>query len=163
MHNHTWELVSPNHPIKVIGSKWVFKIKYNPDGSVNIYKARLVAKGYHHTFSVDYTKTFSLVVKSSTIIVTLSLAVINEWFLKQIDINNAFFNSHLIEVVYMQQPYGFVHPNKPNHVCRLYKALYGLKQTPSTWFDKLKMVLTQQWRFSNSKSDISLFFRRVDN
>lgn len=86
-------------------------------------------------------------VKSSTIIVILSLAVINEWFLKQIDINNAFFNSHLREAVYMQQAYGFVHPNKPNHVCRLHKALYGLKQTPRTWFDKLKMVLTQQWGF----------------
>ena len=31
---------------KTIGVKWVFKIKYNVDGSVNRYKAQLVVKGY---------------------------------------------------------------------------------------------------------------------
>jgi hypothetical protein len=29
-----------------IGSKWLFKYKFNVDGSIDKYKARLVAKGY---------------------------------------------------------------------------------------------------------------------
>lgn len=62
----------------------------------------------------------------------------------------------------MQQPEGFVDSTKPNHVCKLHKALYGLKQTPRAWFDRLKMALTQQWGFSNSRLDTSLFFKMVD-
>ena len=31
---------------KVIGSKWVFKVKRNDDSSVDKYKARLVAQGF---------------------------------------------------------------------------------------------------------------------
>ena len=31
---------------KAIGSRWVYKIKLNVDGSLERYKARLVVKGY---------------------------------------------------------------------------------------------------------------------
>ena len=46
MSNHTWELVDLPHGSKPIGCKWVFKRKYNSDGTLNTYKARLVAKGF---------------------------------------------------------------------------------------------------------------------
>lgn len=44
--NNTWELVLKPSNRKVIGSKWVFKIKYQSDGTIERYKARLLAKGY---------------------------------------------------------------------------------------------------------------------
>ena len=31
---------------KAIGSKWVFRLKKNPDGSIECFKARVIAKGY---------------------------------------------------------------------------------------------------------------------
>src|ERR1700712_3703123 len=45
--NGTWELVPRPTGKKIIGSKWVFKVKRNADGSVECYKGRLVAKGYN--------------------------------------------------------------------------------------------------------------------
>lgn len=60
---------------KIVGNKWAFKVKYNPDGSISKYKVRLVAKGFHQTQGVDFFETFSPVVKPCTIRIFLSLAV----------------------------------------------------------------------------------------
>ena len=142
INNHAWTLVKPIHPIKVIGNKWVFRIEYNSDGSVSRYKARLVAKGFHQIQGLDFHETFSPVIKSSTIRIFLSMAVMYHWVLRQIDINNVFFNGYLTEEVYMQQPEGFVDSSRLDYVCKLHKAFYGLKHAPRAWFDKLKLVLT---------------------
>jgi hypothetical protein len=44
--NKMWHLVPPRAGINVIDSKWAFKLKHKPDGSIDCYKARLVAKGF---------------------------------------------------------------------------------------------------------------------
>lgn len=58
----------------------------------------------------------------------LGLTVINNWKTMEVDINNAFLNSDLVEDVFIKQPQGFINEQKPNHICKLSKALYGLKQ-----------------------------------
>ena len=116
----------------------------------------MVTKGFHQTAGVDYSETYSLVVKSSTVRIILSLAVTQGWNVKQIDVNNTFLNGDLIEDVYMQQPEGF--GSEGGYICKLNKALYGLKPPPRAWYEKLKGCLTD-WNFINSKADTSLFIR----
>jgi len=41
-----WELVCILIDVVVVGCRWVFTLKYQPDGSVDRYKARLIAKSY---------------------------------------------------------------------------------------------------------------------
>ena len=158
--NRTWSLVPRTKNQKIVGNKWVYRIKYNTDGSVAKYKARLVAKGFQQIEGVNYFDTFSLVVKPTTVRVVFSLAVMNQWIIRQVDVNNALLNGELSEEVFMQQLESFVDRSKPNYVCRLHKALYGLKQAPRAWFEKLRGCLLQ-WGFRNSKSDSSLFLRRT--
>ncbi|CAH9123810.1 unnamed protein product [Cuscuta epithymum] len=154
--NGTWTLVSRTGQENIVGCKWVFRTKRLSNGTIDRYKARLVAKGFHQRPGVDYTETFSPVIKPTTIRLVLSLAVSRGWPLRQIDVNNAFLQGHLYDDVYMLQPPGFVDPTKPTHICRLHKVLYGLKQAPRAWYQELKNFLLQLG-FINSKADTSLF------
>lgn len=136
MRNKTWDLVPLPAGKQPIGSKWVFRMKYNADGSLNRHKARLVEKGFHQVPGFDFSETFSPVVKPITIRVVLSHALTCGWPIRQLDINNAFLNGIIHEEVFMQQPEGFQQGGS-HIVCKLNKSLYGLRQAPHAWFDKL--------------------------
>jgi histone deacetylase 1/2 len=41
------------------------------------------------------------------------------------------------EDVYLAQPPGFLHPQYPQHVCKLHKSIYGFRQAPRVWFFRL--------------------------
>lgn len=43
----------------VVGSRWVYKIKYAVDGSVVKCKARFVAKGFSQVEGIDCDETFT--------------------------------------------------------------------------------------------------------
>lgn len=77
MRNDTWDLVPKTHQ-NMVGCRWVFRIKRNPDGTVAKCKARLIAKGYHQHSCLDYKKTFSPISKLTTIRLVLSLALASD-------------------------------------------------------------------------------------
>ena len=56
--NGTWILVDLPENVKPIGNKWVYKVKYRADGSIEIYKAGLVAKGYNQVEGLDFFDSF---------------------------------------------------------------------------------------------------------
>lgn len=119
-------------------------------------------KGFHQQLGLDYTKTFNSVVKPVTICLLLSLIVSCKWHLHQLDVQNAFLHRDLEEVVYIQQPPGFVNLDLPNHVCKLKKSIYGLKQAPKAWFSKLTDRLLSL-SFHGSRSDASLFILQTNS
>jgi histone deacetylase 1/2 len=152
----TWSLVPRPPGINIVGSKWIFKTKHRPDGSVDKHKACLVARCFTQQHGIDYGDTFSPVVKPATVRLVLSLAVSRGWSLRQVDVSNAFLHGFLSEDVYMQQPPGFEDARYPSHVCKLQRSIYGLKQSPRAWYARLSERL-HQLGFVSSKADTSLF------
>nr|GFB65280.1 putative retrotransposon Ty1-copia subclass protein [Tanacetum cinerariifolium] len=126
--NDVWVLVELPPNARTIGSKWLFKKKTDMDGAIYIFKARLVAKGFTQTYGVDYEETFSPVVDIRTIRILIAIVAYYDYEIWQMDVKTAFFNGHLFEEVYMEQPNGFVNQKYPNHVCKLKRSIYGLKQ-----------------------------------
>ena len=116
--NETWELTTLPKGKHLVGSKWIFSIKYNSDGTIERYKARLVARGFTQTYGLDYEETFAPVAKLNTVRVLLSLAVNSDWPLLQFDVKNAFLNGDLEEEVFMEIPLGFDNDSTAGKVCR---------------------------------------------
>ena len=115
--NNTWEVVDPPRHCKPIGCKWVYKVKYNANGSVNRCKARLVAKGYAQTHDIDYDKTFAHVVKMMTVRVVLAVPTARGWRLHQMDVKNMFLQGDLQEQVFVVQPPGSQSELNKSAVC----------------------------------------------
>ncbi|KAL0435109.1 UNVERIFIED_CONTAM: Retrovirus-related Pol polyprotein from transposon RE1 [Sesamum radiatum] len=159
--NEIWELTILPPDKRAISSKWVFKLKMNPDGSVKRYKARLVAKGYNQIEGVDYFDSFSPIAKTVTVRVLLTIAIIKSWSFFQVDVNNTFLHGHLDEDVYMTPPAGYTKA-RSGQVCKLKRSLYGLKQTSRQWNLELTTKLLE-FGFQQSPHGHCLFFKRSDS
>lgn len=120
--NLTWTLVPASSNQHVVDHKWVFKKKLKADGSLLKLKARWVAKGFQQTLGVDFSETFSPVIKATTIRVVPALAISFGWRIHQVDVDNAFLNEDLQEEVFMTQCQGFIDCLHPDFVCKLCMA-----------------------------------------
>jgi hypothetical protein len=157
--NKTWDLIPRPAGTNVVSGKWIFKHKFNADGTLERYKARWVLRGFTQRPGIDFAETFSPVVKPATVRTVLSLALSRQWPVHQLDVKNAFLHVVLSETVYCSQPAGFEDSSRRGLVCRLNKSLYGLKQAPRAWYSRFATFLLQLG-FLESKADTSLFVLR---
>ena len=135
--NNTWELVPPPDGKNVVGSRWVFKVKRDVDGSAQRFKARLVAQGYSQSKGIDYQEVFSPVARYNSIRALFAC----DWDVHQMDVKTAFLQGDLDEEIFMKQPEGYIDEERPNHVCRLNKSIYGLKQAARCWNSSIDTFL----------------------
>ena len=137
--NDVYDVVDLPPGRKVVGSRWVFKVKQNSDGSIERYKARLVAQGFSQQPGVDFDEIFSPVVRYDSLRLLLALSASKGWRPRQLDIKTAFLYGILKEEVYMQLPEGSRIAGK---VAKLNRCIYGLKQSPREWYSRLVTFLT---------------------
>lgn len=72
--NKTWDLLDLPPGKKPIGCKWMYKLKYKADGTLDKYKEQLVAKGFSQREGIDYEETFPPTTKMRTIRLVLAMA-----------------------------------------------------------------------------------------
>ncbi|KAL8149671.1 hypothetical protein AgCh_006619 [Apium graveolens] len=160
--NGTWELVNLPPGCSIIGCKWIFKRKLNPDGSIDKYKARLVAKGFRQREGIDYFDTYSPVARMTTIRLLIVLASVHGLIIHQMDVKTAFLHDDLEEEIYMDQPEGFFASGNERKVCKLVKSIYGLEQAPIDWHKKFDETVLS-FEFLINESDKCVYYKVREN
>lgn len=96
-----------------------------------------MARRFLQIKNLDYNEIYSTVVHLSTIRLLLATETTMNLRAHHLDVETAFFHGELEEEIYIQQLKCFVHPKRPDKVCRSRKAIYGLKQSSRVWNTKL--------------------------
>jgi hypothetical protein len=134
----------------LVTSKWVFNTKFNTDRSLEKLKARLVARGFSQKFGIDYEHTFAPTLRHDTLRVFIAICAILDLECHGLDVNNAFTESFLKEVIFMTPPPGV---DLPKGQClKINRSLYGLKQAARDWNEKCVLEL-QKMGFVQSDAD----------
>jgi hypothetical protein len=112
----------------VVNIMWIYKVKSHTTNDVTRFKARVVAKGCNQRAGLDYTETFSHVIRMASLRLFMTIAAARDLEMCQLDIDTAFLYAPIKEDVYIRQPLGF--SDGTSKVCHLKRCLYGLKQSP---------------------------------
>jgi hypothetical protein len=153
----TWKTVPCPSGKNIVSSKWVFKIKWKADRSVNKYKARVVACGFTQIYSINYFNTFSPVARLMSFRVLMVLTACFGWELEAFDFNAMYLNGELNEgeEIFMQEPPSY--ESLGEFIKLLLKVIYGLKQAAVKWYHILCKALIDLG-FCVSSVDPSMFY-----
>ena len=162
---HCFEPVPRAEAIKhgrLFKCKWVFKTKFEPDGSVQRRKGCLVAKGFTQQYGTDFFETFSSVFSDTSLRAILSLAADRDFVLTQWDLKISFVQQKLdVDHMYMEVPEGMSKtlPDGQPAALHCLQSIYGLRQSSRLLFDRLSKHLIDLG-FRQLISDKCVFVRR---
>ena len=152
---------------KLIGVKWVFKIKHKPDYSL-CYKSRVISKGYMQIPGVDYTEKFSPVAQPTTVRTLLAIVLWMYWKCELVDIEVAFLEGRLKQKAYIELSPGLVElgmmtqEDFDRSCIELQGGMYGNVDAALLYFVRFTTYATSEegLNLMQSKSDPCLFFKK---
>jgi hypothetical protein len=166
--NGTWVLAQLPVGRRAIGSRWVFKVKHMPNGTVDRYKGQIVAQGFSQVWGIHYNEVFAPTACMAAMRTVIALAAVEDLELESVDISTAFLNGDIDAEIYMKIPEGFEVEGEPwpgkdpkRWVVRLLKGLYGIKQGPRIWSLRLHDTLTSIG-FRRRDCDYSVYVYQCD-
>ena len=116
----------------------IWRFRYKADGRA---KARLCFPGHKQLYGVNFTDTQSPTLQMTSFRLFLSIAHLRNAQIRHLDVKNAYLHALVNEEVYMEQPTGFIDPDRPDHVCKMNRALYGMKQAGRLWNQLAHQIL----------------------
>eukprot|EP00163_Fabomonas_tropica_P001311 TRINITY_DN10_c0_g1_i1.p1 TRINITY_DN10_c0_g1~~TRINITY_DN10_c0_g1_i1.p1 ORF type:complete len:559 (+),score=71.65 TRINITY_DN10_c0_g1_i1:583-2259(+) len=141
-----WTKTRKTRGMKVIPSRFVFKIKRGGDGVIQKWKARLVAGGYRQVEEVHFWETFAPTVPMVAVKILCAIAAALNLHQRDLDFTQAYLNSDIdTPNLYMSYPKGMEELDDDGcpFVLHLHKGLYGLKQGAKLWCDVLHDTLVK--------------------
>jgi Reverse transcriptase (RNA-dependent DNA polymerase) len=141
---------------KSLRSHVIYKIKRNPDGSVNKRKARWVVDGRQH--EANRETTYAPVIAHDTIRFVLALVAKFNWPLYQWDIKNAFLYGTETGELYTDQAPGAIVGNPKKLKCRIWKSWYGTKTASEQWNEEIDFTF-REFGLNRSKFDSGLYYK----
>ena len=152
---------------KIVGTKWVYKTKDEPDGSVR-YKGRIVSLGYMQIPGVDYTQSFSPVGNDTSVRIIIGLALYNdEWIIEVIDVEAAFLEGDMERSMFIEWPTGMVHlgfiteEDREQYCIEQLKSMYGNSDAALIYFKLFKShVVDGEMGMEQSLADPCVFFKK---
>jgi len=138
-----------------LGCRWKYALKLEK-GLPHRFKARLCLQGFRQRYGHDYVHTSSPVVKVESLRLILLLASILDLECHTMDVDTAYLNASLNELLYAKIPdlYEPIHKGTKYLIVR--KALYGAKQSGRAWYELLTAFLRES-SFTQLKSDPCVF------
>ncbi|MBW0533279.1 hypothetical protein O181_072994 [Austropuccinia psidii MF-1] len=162
-----WEAVEKKPGMKTIGHRWVFNIKQNVDGSIDLFKARLVARGDRQQPGVDCDKTYAPSASLMSLHLVLATAALKNWCVASFNVSGVYLYSPVEETVFIELPVDFL-PELRGKALRLKKVLYGMRQAGRCWWKFLSGILSRMgfvamevnqllYIFRNEEADIAIW------
>ena len=146
---------------KIIGTKWVFKIKNEPNGDLR-YKSRIVTKGYMQIPGVDYTERFSPVAQATSLRTGLAITLYKTeegWICELVDVEAAFLEGKLTNTTYIDLPpgidkeLGFMTEKQYKELCiELLGGMYGNVDAALLYFRTFTEYVTKDKRMNMKQS-----------
>ena len=96
---------------------WVYRLKEMLDSEGPKYNARIVVKGFQQEYGVDFDKIFTPVRKMRTLRFLLSMVIVKDLQLIQLDVKTTFLHSDIEEEIYMDLRKHFVATDQEHLVC----------------------------------------------
>jgi hypothetical protein len=78
--------------------------------------------------------------------------------MKHLDVKTTFYNSDLVDKVYMTQLQGFEVLGREHQVCRFFRTIYGLKHAFQAWYTNIDHFLRQHGLMKN-EVDHNLYYK----
>lgn len=145
----------------VVGSKWMYAIKWKKNVEVERQKARSVAKGFTQVIEEDYDEIYASVACLKSVHLVYAIATSQRLKLWQVDFVSAFLNSNSPFDVYMEKPMDFQEGGSKN-VWKLLKTLYGTMQGTHNWAENLDATF-KRYGYYRSRADPQIQSRVVED
>ncbi|KAK3237695.1 hypothetical protein CYMTET_52247 [Cymbomonas tetramitiformis] len=117
---------------RVLNMTLILKVKLTKDRRLDRRKGRICVQGNKQVYGEDYLDTFAPCTQLSSVRLVIILALNLCLRVYHMDVETAFLNSELQEVLYVRLPSGLRYDGRS--YARLRKAVYGLKQAGRAWF-----------------------------